>query len=388
MDDQNIMDLVKSINEETPSSSKLLSNKDTVLGKRQKNNKLGKLVLKFIDLLQNTSDGVMHLDKATAMLDIQQKRRIYDVTNVLEGIGLIEKQTKNQVKWIGTQKGGIIALERNELQAEIETLKWQEDILDKQLEILSNDLKLLQEEKSFSRYMYLLSSDISNKQEKQSVFTVQPKKALKGEIFIPRTKFNQNSSIQPNNNSIPFKINLNSKTVPINMNLISFKGFAQLQNKRCASETNSKLRKIPRTNYSDDVKSSITCNNEETDDIVEIIVLNKEGKEVEKIINNEETDDIEDNTVLNKEGKEVEKIINNEETDDIVEIIVLNKEGKEVEKIINCDTLDDNGTKSYTRVPPLYYPMFRLSPPPSVNTFPCVIDPSEGAFEAFDIKPK
>ncbi|KAE9543892.1 hypothetical protein AGLY_001870 [Aphis glycines] len=880
MDDQNIMDLVKSINEETPSSSKVLSNKDIVLGKRKKNNTLGKLVLDFVNLLQNTSDGVMHLDKATAILDIQQKRRIYDVTNVLEGIGLIEKQTKNQVKWIGIQKGGIIALERNELQAEIETLKWQEDILDKQLEpihkhkedkddliskngstkkikmdcefnigdpgkgnegkrnalfllssgcgpyqpcnivfpkhngrkfrsdcdgfrqwskasfkffpqhensmahkdasaklagykttanygsvasqvnvhhkqtvadnreyfkghkedeessnkgnfqelltlrtkdndilkryyiekektfryvrgdysnifleymadsvlkniiddvllagvysiivyetqdlskhdqvsivvryvskkfcpvdvffgffktdytdgktlseliittlishglklenlrgqcydgaasmrgsykgvqarikvenplaiyvhcnahilnlclvdlakqvchlrnvfgtlnvlhnfvgasskrqtlfekmrstlhisttdgpttlkslsdtrwssridslnaivfnfkavvntlenisetdvlhgsdansllgskntfeflfcihflkevmsitnilskylqnnskknpaklgggskqpentsvkdhykvniyyavldniindmnvrfeendlhilncmqdillnddpkevsfeeILTRDLKLLQEEKSFSRYMYLLSSDISNKQEKQSVFTVQPKEALKGKIFIPRTKFNQNSGIQPNNNSMPFKINLNSKTVPVNMNLISFKAFGQLQNKRCASETNSKLRKIPRTNYSDDVKSSITCNNEESDDLEDIIVLNKEGKEVENIINNGETDDI-------------------------VEIIVLNKEGKEVEKIINCDTLDDNGTKSYSKVAPLYYPMFRLSPPPSMNTFPCLIDPSEGAFEAFDIKPK
>lgn len=39
-------------------------------------------------------------------------------------------------------------------------------------------------------------------------------------------------------------------------------------------------------------------------------------------------------------------------------------------------------------VPPRYDPVFRLSPPPSVNTFPCLIDPSEGAFEAFDIKPK
>lgn len=39
-------------------------------------------------------------------------------------------------------------------------------------------------------------------------------------------------------------------------------------------------------------------------------------------------------------------------------------------------------------VPPRYDPVFRLSPPPSAYTFPCLIDPSEGAFEAFDIKPK
>lgn len=43
---------------------------------------------------------------------------------------------------------------------------------------------------------------------------------------------------------------------------------------------------------------------------------------------------------------------------------------------------------NFVSVPPRYDPVFRLSPPPPVNTFPCLIDPSEGAFEAFDIEPK
>jgi transcription factor E2F3 len=29
----------------------------------------------------------------------EQKRRIYDITNVLEGIGLIEKTSKNNIHW-------------------------------------------------------------------------------------------------------------------------------------------------------------------------------------------------------------------------------------------------------------------------------------------------
>ena len=33
------------------------------------------------------------------MLQVKQKRRIYDITNVLEGIGLIEKRNKNCIKW-------------------------------------------------------------------------------------------------------------------------------------------------------------------------------------------------------------------------------------------------------------------------------------------------
>lgn len=37
---------------------------------------------------------------AAVELDVQ-KRRIYDITNVLEGIDLICKTIKNKVKWIG-----------------------------------------------------------------------------------------------------------------------------------------------------------------------------------------------------------------------------------------------------------------------------------------------
>ena len=37
--------------------------------------------------------------------NVKQKRRIYDITNVLEGIGLIEKQNKNCIQWRGAVPG-------------------------------------------------------------------------------------------------------------------------------------------------------------------------------------------------------------------------------------------------------------------------------------------
>jgi len=38
-----------------------------------------------------------------------QKRRIYDITNVLEGINLIERYKKNHVRWIASHPNYIKA---------------------------------------------------------------------------------------------------------------------------------------------------------------------------------------------------------------------------------------------------------------------------------------
>lgn len=59
---------------------------------------LGLLTKKFIGLLENSTDGVVDLNIASEKLDVQ-KRRIYDITNVLEGIGILEKKSKNNIQW-------------------------------------------------------------------------------------------------------------------------------------------------------------------------------------------------------------------------------------------------------------------------------------------------
>ena len=59
---------------------------------------LGILTKKFVGLLRGTPDGVLDLNGAADLLEVQ-KRRIYDITNVLEGIGLIEKKAKNNIQW-------------------------------------------------------------------------------------------------------------------------------------------------------------------------------------------------------------------------------------------------------------------------------------------------
>lgn len=44
--------------------------------------------------------GSLDLNAAVKELGVQ-KRRIYDITNVLEGVGLIEKRTRNHIAWVG-----------------------------------------------------------------------------------------------------------------------------------------------------------------------------------------------------------------------------------------------------------------------------------------------
>lgn len=62
---------------------------------------LGLLTQKFMQLLQDSPSNSLDLNLAAEELKVH-KRRIYDITNVLEGIGLIEKPSKNQVALIKT----------------------------------------------------------------------------------------------------------------------------------------------------------------------------------------------------------------------------------------------------------------------------------------------
>lgn len=59
---------------------------------------LSLLTQRFISLLKSCYKHTLDLNEAARTLNVQ-KRRIYDITNVLEGIGLIAKTSKNTVTW-------------------------------------------------------------------------------------------------------------------------------------------------------------------------------------------------------------------------------------------------------------------------------------------------
>lgn len=76
-----------------------------------------------------------------------QKRRIYDITNVLEGIGYIQKIHKNKMKWIGGTMDHEVAKEVIKLDLKIEELNQKNKEIDEEMLILTHKLKKETEEK-------------------------------------------------------------------------------------------------------------------------------------------------------------------------------------------------------------------------------------------------
>ncbi|KAF7654372.1 hypothetical protein LDENG_00070360 [Lucifuga dentata] len=95
---------------------------------------LGLLTKKF------SSDGVLDLNLAAETLQVQ-KRRLYDITNVLEGIHLIKKKSKNNIQWMGCsllEVEGALS-QRQGLTTEVSALGEEEQKLDQLIQRCSLD---------------------------------------------------------------------------------------------------------------------------------------------------------------------------------------------------------------------------------------------------------
>ena len=96
---------------------------------------LGLLTKKFVDLLKASPQGVIDLNIASEQLNVQ-KRRIYDITNVLEGVGLLEKKSKNNIQW----KHGVEDSAYNRKMADMKYLEQKENKLNNLIKIVQEDL--------------------------------------------------------------------------------------------------------------------------------------------------------------------------------------------------------------------------------------------------------
>nr|QOY46818.1 E2F transcription factor 5 [Ambystoma mexicanum]QOY46819.1 E2F transcription factor 5 [Ambystoma velasci]QOY46820.1 E2F transcription factor 5 [Ambystoma andersoni] len=181
---------------------------------------LGLLTTKFVTLLQEAKDGVLDLKVAADTLAVRQKRRIYDITNVLEGIGLIEKKSKNSIQWKGVGAGcntkEVIDRLRY-LKAEIEDLELKEKELDQQKVWLQQSIKNVTEDSNNKLCSYVTHEDICNCFDGDTLLAIQAPSGTQLEVPIP--EMGQNGQKK-------YQINLKSRSGPINVLLI---------NKECSS---------------------------------------------------------------------------------------------------------------------------------------------------------
>uniref|UniRef100_A0A672J5K2 Si:ch211-160f23.5 n=1 Tax=Salarias fasciatus TaxID=181472 RepID=A0A672J5K2_SALFA len=115
---------------------------------------LGLLTKKFVGLIAESPDGVLDLNWATEVLEVQ-KRRIYDITNVLEGVQLIRKKSKNNIQWLvgDVFEGGASGGEKGRaLRKELGDLEKAERSLDELIRSSGSQLKQLIEHKDSQRY--------------------------------------------------------------------------------------------------------------------------------------------------------------------------------------------------------------------------------------------
>ncbi|XP_075392647.1 transcription factor E2F4 isoform X2 [Tenrec ecaudatus] len=149
---------------------------------------LGLLTTKFVSLLQEAKDGVLDLKLAADTLAVRQKRRIYDITNVLEGIGLIEKKSKNSIQWKGVGPGcntREIADKLMELKAEIEELQQREQELDQHKVWVQQSIRNVTEDVQNSCLAYVTHEDICNCFAGDTLLAIRAPSGTSLEVPIP-----------------------------------------------------------------------------------------------------------------------------------------------------------------------------------------------------------
>uniref|UniRef100_A0A8D0L7Q1 E2F/DP family winged-helix DNA-binding domain-containing protein n=1 Tax=Sphenodon punctatus TaxID=8508 RepID=A0A8D0L7Q1_SPHPU len=175
---------------------------------------LGLLTTKFVSLLQEAKDGVLDLKLAADTLAVRQKRRIYDITNVLEGIGLIEKKSKNSIQWKGVGPGcntREIAHKLIELKAEIEDLEQREQELEQQKMWVQQSIKNVTEDVQNKTLAYVTHEDICKCFTGDTLLAIRAPSGTRLEVPIPEGVNGQKK----------YQIHLKSTSGPIDVLLVN-----------------------------------------------------------------------------------------------------------------------------------------------------------------------
>ncbi|XP_020609756.1 transcription factor E2F4-like isoform X2 [Orbicella faveolata] len=289
---------------------------------------LGLLTTKFVSLLQEAKDGVLDLKVAADTLAVRQKRRIYDITNVLEGIGLIEKKSKNSIQWKGAGPGcntREISDKLVHLKGELETLEDKERELDEQRLWVQQSLKNVSEDPENEQLAYVTYEDVCHSFRGDTLLVVQAPSGTQLEVPIPDT------TPSPIQQQKKYQIHLKSQSGPIHVLLV---------NKDAAANSPVVTPVPPPTN---DVNNHTAIKG--GDEPMEISATSKHA-----------------NDVNSKVGAVKTEVLESSRETSIAEEVM--------DEFMSAE---------------VYAPLLRLSPPPGEHDYYFNLDDSEGVCDLFDI---
>ncbi|XP_062839834.1 transcription factor E2F6 [Anolis carolinensis] len=149
------------------------------------------LTQRFMELLRTAPQGVLDLNEVSRKLGVR-KRRVYDITNVLDGIHLIQKRSKNHIEWVGSDIKNITRRtpEQQKLRDEIYDLTIMEEALDELIKDCAHQLFDLTDDKENSRLAYVTYQDIRSIQAFQDQIIIAIKAPEETRMEVPPPKMN------------------------------------------------------------------------------------------------------------------------------------------------------------------------------------------------------
>jgi transcription factor E2F3 len=155
-------------------------------------NSLGKLTINFLKHIKEKGRVNININSLVTDLKVK-KRRIYDITNVLQGMGYIEKNGKNEIKWNQSYRNPENILNKNslpesflsncnKLKLELDELKREEKKIDEELNKYNEEFNYISKKKDFPKYGYITFNDLI-KLSKSENLNFMIIKATKGTVI-------------------------------------------------------------------------------------------------------------------------------------------------------------------------------------------------------------
>ncbi|EME28310.1 transcription factor E2F isoform 1 [Galdieria sulphuraria] len=180
---------------------------------RMKQSSLFDLTARFFDILLHSPNGTVDLNFASRKLDVR-KRRLYDVLNVCEGVGILDKATKNCVKLRENGAETMTNMQKFlDLQRQLKMLEDEESEVDRELLMHNNPENRSKRNRSHCRL-----STVFSKNHQKELFIEAPAgsvlSVLKPKLSTDGVEWLYQIAVKSTGGQVAYKILSDTDRVP------------------------------------------------------------------------------------------------------------------------------------------------------------------------------